>query len=76
MGILLTGMGDDGATCLGEILKAGGASIAQDEATSVVFGMPGEAVRKGHAQQVLPLQKMPAAIVSFARKTATMGGTA
>lgn len=76
LGNLLTGMGDDGATCLGEIRKAGGATIAQDEATSVVFGMPGEAVRKGHAQQVLPLPKMAAAIMAFARNTMPVGGAA
>jgi two-component system chemotaxis response regulator CheB len=76
LGILLTGMGDDGAACLGEIRKAGGATIAQDEATSVVFGMPGEAVRKGHAQQVLPLPKMAAAIMAFARNNMPVGGAA
>lgn len=73
LGILLTGMGDDGATCMGEIRKAGGATIAQNEATSVVFGMPGEAVRKGHAQQILPLTKITAAIMAFARNTLPEG---
>lgn len=53
LGILLTGMGQDGAAGLLEIHKAGGITVAQDEATSVIFGMPGEAVRLGAAQYVL-----------------------
>lgn len=76
MGILLTGMGDDGATCLGEIHKAGGLTVAQDEATSVVFGMPAEAIRKGHAQRVLPLPKMAEAIVAFDRTSLSQNGDA
>lgn len=54
VGILLTGMGQDGATGLLQLQKAGGVTIVQDEETSVVFGMPGEAVRLGAAQHVLP----------------------
>lgn len=52
-GILLTGMGQDGAKGLLQLRKAGGVTIAQDEETSVIFGMPGEAVRIGAAQYVL-----------------------
>ncbi len=52
---LLTGMGRDGAAGLLEIDRNGGLTIAQDEATSAVFGMPGEAVRLGAAQHVLPI---------------------
>jgi len=52
---LLTGMGKDGAAGLLEIDRSGGLTIAQDEATSAVFGMPGEAVRLGAAQHVLPI---------------------
>lgn len=76
LGILMTGMGDDGASCLGEIRKMGGQTIAQDEASCVVFGMPGEAVRMGHAMQVLPLDRMAAAIMSFGRSHAFVGGNA
>lgn len=75
LGILLTGMGSDGAQCLGEIKAAGGMTIAQDEATSVVFGMPGEAVRQGHAMQVLPLQRIASAIMAFGRAQTQPGGT-
>ena len=53
MGILLTGMGQDGAGGLLQLSKAGGVTIAQDEETSVIFGMPGEAIRLGAAQYVL-----------------------
>lgn len=52
---LLTGMGRDGASGLLEVRRAGGVTIAQDEATSVVYGMPREAVLLGAAEQVLPL---------------------
>jgi two-component system chemotaxis response regulator CheB len=55
IGVLLTGMGKDGAIGLKEMRDAGAPTIAQDEATSVVWGMPGEAVRIGAANEVLPL---------------------
>ena len=53
--VLLTGMGADGALGMQRIREAGGPTIAQDEATSVVWGMPGEATKIGAAQEVLPL---------------------
>jgi two-component system chemotaxis response regulator CheB len=53
MGVLLTGMGRDGAAGLLELQKAGGVTVAQNEETSVVFGMPGEAVRLGAVAHVL-----------------------
>ncbi|HEY0942819.1 MAG TPA: chemotaxis response regulator protein-glutamate methylesterase [Steroidobacter sp.] len=58
VGVILTGMGDDGARGLKEMLAAGAPTIAQDEATSVVWGMPGTAVRLGAAQHVLPLHRV------------------
>ena len=54
VGVLLTGMGADGATGLGMIRELGGLTLAQDEASSVVHGMPGQAIRRGAAIQVLP----------------------
>ena len=54
LGILLTGMGKDGARGLQAISKAGGFTIAQDEATSVIFGMPKEAIELGAAKLILP----------------------
>ena len=56
IGILLTGMGRDGADGMKSITDAGGLTIAQDEATSIVFGMPKEAIALGAAQHVLPIQ--------------------
>jgi len=60
IGLLLTGMGDDGALGLLDMKQAGAVTAAQDEATSVVWGMPAEAVKLGAASQVLPLGAMPA----------------
>jgi two-component system chemotaxis response regulator CheB len=66
IGAILTGMGKDGARGLKEMLDAGSRTIAQDEATSVVWGMPGEAVALGAAQHVLPLENVAAKILSLA----------
>ena len=55
LGILLTGMGRDGAEGLQQLVEAGGNSIVQDEATSVVFGMPKAAVERGAARHILAL---------------------
>jgi two-component system, chemotaxis family, protein-glutamate methylesterase/glutaminase len=60
--IVLTGMGADGTAGLRPLKRAGGFVIAQDEATSVVWGMPGSAVTAGLADEVLPLEKIAAAI--------------
>jgi len=64
VGVLLTGMGADGAQGLLRMRQAGAHTIAQDEATCVVFGMPREAIKLGAAVEVLPLQSIPAAILS------------
>lgn len=62
-GILLTGMGDDGAQGLLEMRKAGATTIAQDEASCIVFGMPKEAIERGGAERVLPLDRIADAIM-------------
>ena len=64
MGVILTGMGDDGATGLLEMKRAGAATVAQDERTSVVFGMPKEAIERGAVDRVLGLPAMAAAILN------------
>ncbi len=66
IGVILTGMGKDGARGLLEMREAGSITAAQDEATSVVWGMPGEAVHVGAAQHVLPLLDIPRQLVEFA----------
>ena len=66
VGALLTGMGADGAQGLLRMKEAGARTIAQDEASCVVFGMPREAIRLGAADRVVPLLRIPAAIMSAA----------
>lgn len=56
VGIIMTGMGDDGAKGMLEMKNAGSYTIAQDEATSVVFGMPNEAIKCGSVRKILPLE--------------------
>jgi two-component system chemotaxis response regulator CheB len=70
LGVLLTGMGDDGATGLLEMKRAGAATVAQDERSSVVFGMPKEAIERGAADRVLPLSHMAGAILTAGRTSA------
>ena len=67
--VLLTGMGHDGARGLKHIRDAGGKTIAQDESSCVVFGMPKAAVELDAAEQVLPLPDIPRAIVQLLRKS-------
>lgn len=62
-GIIMTGMGDDGARGLREMLDAGANTYAQDEASCVVFGMPKEAIKLGAARHILPLDEMHHAIL-------------
>lgn len=65
LGIIMTGMGDDGARGLKEMRDAGSSTIAQDEASCVVFGMPKEAIRMGGAQRIESLASMPMLIQSW-----------
>ncbi len=74
LGILLTGMGDDGARGLLAMHEAGALTIAQDEATCTVFGMPMEAIRLGAARKVLGLHQMAAAIMDFDQKKGVAQG--
>ncbi|MBI4269539.1 MAG: chemotaxis-specific protein-glutamate methyltransferase CheB [Candidatus Rokubacteria bacterium] len=67
VGVLLSGMGRDGAAGLRALRDAGGLTIAQDRETSVIFGMPAEAVRLGAAAYVLPPEEIAALIAHLAR---------
>ncbi|SEG36849.1 two-component system, chemotaxis family, response regulator CheB [Bryocella elongata] len=65
VGVILTGMGDDGARGMLEMKQAGSYNIAQDEASSVVYGMPKEALRLGGVDKVLSLEQIPSALLPF-----------
>lgn len=63
VGVIMTGMGDDGAQGMHEMKQAGAYTIAQDEKTSVVFGMPQEAIKRGGVDKVLPLESIAGAVL-------------
>jgi two-component system chemotaxis response regulator CheB len=66
LGVIMTGMGDDGARGLKEMRDAGARTIAQDEASCVVFGMPKEAIRMNAAERVVALEDLPRVVLSAA----------
>jgi two-component system chemotaxis response regulator CheB len=66
MGVIMTGMGDDGARGLKQMRDAGARTVAQDEATCVVYGMPGEAARMGAVETEVPLRSIPELMAHFA----------
>lgn len=68
IGVILTGMGDDGARGMKEMKDAGAYNIAQDEKTSIVFGMPKMAIEHGGVDKIMPLQQIGAAVIDFYRK--------
>lgn len=68
IGVIMTGMGRDGASGLLEMKKAGAKTIAQDEQTSVVFGMPKEAIKLGAVDVVAPLQDIPKVILNMLKE--------
>jgi two-component system chemotaxis response regulator CheB len=74
-GVILTGMGADGASGLLEMREAGAVTIAQDEATSIVFGMPREAIRKGAAKFVYPIDRIASAIMAWIAGTEQTSGS-
>ena len=69
IGVILTGMGTDGAAGLAEMHQAGAHTIAQDEASCIVFGMPKAAIELGAVERVLPLKNSPDAILQMVRAT-------
>jgi two-component system chemotaxis response regulator CheB len=63
LGVIMTGMGDDGARGMLEMKQSGGFNIAQDEASCVVFGMPAEAIKTGAVDKVMPLDRIASEVV-------------
>jgi two-component system chemotaxis response regulator CheB len=63
LGVIMTGMGDDGAAGLLEMRQAGARTLAQDEASCVVYGMPKEAVKRGGVERTVPLERIGAEIL-------------
>lgn len=68
VGVILTGMGDDGADAMVKIRKAGGITIAEDESTAIVFGMPQEAIKRGGAEIVVPSYQVADEIVKAVQR--------
>ena len=69
VGIIMTGMGDDGAKGMKEMFDAGAFTVAQDEASCIVYGMPKEAVKLGGVSKTLPLHSIPEIIVNSSTGT-------
>ena len=65
IGLLMTGMGEDGAEALGLIKSAGGLTVAQDEVSCVVFGMPKAAIERGHAMRVVSLEALANLLIRY-----------
>jgi two-component system, chemotaxis family, protein-glutamate methylesterase/glutaminase len=65
--VIMTGMGDDGARGMLEMKEAGAATIAQEETTSVVFGMPNKKIKRGAVDSILPLRAIAEPILAYAR---------
>jgi two-component system chemotaxis response regulator CheB len=70
VGVIMTGMGDDGAQGLGEMKEAGASTIAQDEPNCIVFGMPKEAIARGAVDIVVPLEQIASAVLHVHGKQA------
>jgi two-component system chemotaxis response regulator CheB len=70
IGVLMTGMGRDGADAMTRLRKDGGRTIAEAESTAVVWGMPGELVKNGGAELVCPLEEIAAAIIEMVQADA------
>ena len=67
-GVILTGMGDDGARGLKEMHDVGACTLAQDEASSVVWGMPGEAVKHGGVDEIVSLSQVARRICALVQQ--------
>ena len=75
VGVIMTGMGDDGADAMVKIRQAGGITIAEDESTAIVFGMPREAIARGGAEIVVPAHRVPDEIIKAVERIRGALGT-
>jgi two-component system chemotaxis response regulator CheB len=75
LGVIMTGMGRDGAAGMLKMREAGARTLAQDEASCVVFGMPKEAIRQGGAEAVVPLKDIPLTILQVLASSASNDGS-
>jgi two-component system chemotaxis response regulator CheB len=66
LGVIMTGMGDDGARGMKEMHEAGAQTVAEDESTCVVFGMPKVAIDMGGVDRIVPLDRIPQEIIAYA----------
>ena len=73
LGVMLTGMGADGAKAMKELRDAGSWNVAQDEASCVVFGMPKEAIAAGAVHEVLPLASIAQRLIERLRSSGGAG---
>ena len=73
LGVILTGMGNDGKHGMLDIKKQGGYTIAESEETAVVFGMPGEAIKNGAVEKILPLAEISAEIIRIVNTPSVRG---
>jgi two-component system chemotaxis response regulator CheB len=71
IGVLLTGMGDDGAAGMLELKQSGAITIAQDRESSTVFGMPNEAIKQGGVDRILPLDQIASALIQLIKEQRT-----
>jgi two-component system chemotaxis response regulator CheB len=67
VGVIMTGMGDDGAKAMLEMREAGAVTVAQDEHSCVVFGMPGEAIKLGGVDKIVPLTQIAPLVLQLCR---------
>jgi two-component system chemotaxis response regulator CheB len=65
VGVMLTGMGDDGAEAMADLHRRGGRNVAEDENSAVVFGMPGELIKRGGADAILPSRQIAAKLEAW-----------
>ncbi len=74
IGIIMTGMGEDGARGLGRIMASGGYTIAQNEETCVVYGMPKAAIEMGHVREIVSLDDIPDRLTTIVQEVTTYAG--